>query len=248
MTRSLSLLATLLLVTPYGSAVWGDESVDFSDVEKSVRQAFPKTPITSIRPTPIEGLVEIVAGKNVLYADPTGRYLVLGSIYDMHTKTDLTAERKAAASSIAWESLPLDSAITYGGSGQQKLAVFFDPDCPWCKRFHEQLTALKDVEVYAILYPIAGRHPDTKSKAATILCSADPLKALDAVMAGGELPDSTDQACLSRATASIVQVEAFARSNNIQGTPTLVAPDGRMRPGFMPAEQLKTWLANTPQG
>jgi len=252
MKKLFSIALTLLIASTSGFAA-SNEIVDFSAVEKTVRKALPNTKITSIQPAPVEGLVEIIAGNNVLYADPTGQYLVVGSIYDMHTATDLTAERKSEATlssqkPVSWDSLPLDTAVKYGGSGTQKLAVFFDPDCPWCKKIHDQLSALTDVEVYAIMYPVEGLHPNAKSKAAAILCSADPLKSLDAVMVGKALPDNTDQACLTKTTTAISQVEAFARDNNIHGTPTLVAPDGRVRPGFIQAEQLKAWLYAAKQG
>ena len=246
-------IAFTLLITSTSSFAANDEAVDFSAVEKTVRKALPNTKITAIQPAPVKGLVEIVAGSNVLYADPTGQYLVVGSIYDMHTVTDLTAERKSQAAissqkKVSWETLPLDTAVKYSGSGPQKLAVFFDPDCPWCKKFHDQLSALKDVEVFAIMYPVEGLHPNAKSKAAAILCSADPLKSLDVVMSGKALPDNADPTCLSKTTTAISQVEAFARDNNIHGTPTLVAPDGRVRPGFIQAEQLKAWLDAAKQG
>lgn len=251
--KKLFSIALTFLIASTSSFAASAESADFSAVEKTVRKALPNTKITSIQPAPIEGLVEIVAGSNVLYSDPTGQYLVVGSIYDMHTATDLTAERKSAAilssqKTVAWENLPLDTAVKYGGSGPQKLAVFFDPDCTWCKKLHDQLLALKDVEVYAIMFPVEGLHPNAKGKAAAILCSADPLRSLDAVMSGNALPDNGDSSCLSKATTAISQVEAFARDNNIHGTPTLVAPDGRVRPGYIQTEQLKAWLNAAKQG
>ena len=258
MKRILGIAFTLLMTSTSDFALSG-ETVNFSAVEKTVRKALPNTQITSIQPAPVEGLVEIVAGSNVLYSDPSGQYLVVGSIYNMYTATDLTAERKSQAAlssqkKVSWDSLPLDTAVKYGGSGPQKLAVFFDPDCPWCKKLHDQLSALKDVEVYAIMYPVGELHPKAKSKASIILCSADPLQALNTVMSGNALPDrpnhsnKLDQACLSKATTAISQVEAFARDHNIHGTPTLVAPDGRVRPGFIQAKQLKAWLNAAKQG
>jgi len=252
MKKLFSIVFTLLIASTSGFAA-SDETVDIIAVEKTVRKALPNTKITVIQPAPINGLVEIIAGNNVLYADPTGQFLVVGSIYDMHTATDLTAERKldvglSSQKTISWESLPLDTAVKYGGSGPRKLAVFFDPDCPWCKKLHNQLAALTDIEVYAIMYPVEGLHPNAKSKAVAILCSANPLQALDAAMAGRALPDNTDQTCLSKAATSLSHVEAFAHDHNIHGTPTLVAPDGRVRPGFIQAEQLKAWLDATKQG
>ena len=235
-----ALLATVLFTTS-GISVCG-ETFDAQAVEKTVRKALPNTQITTIQAAPIAGLVEIVAGKNVLYADPTGRYLVVGSIYDMHTTTDLTAERKAETSVIDWESLPLKTSVQYGGSGPQKLAVFFDPECGWCKKLHKQLTLLDDIEVYAIMYPVEGLSATSKRKAASILCSADPLKALDIVMTGKDLPSVSNPICLDKADKDISQVQTFARDHNIHGTPTLVAPDGRVRAGFMDERSLRAWL------
>lgn len=221
----------------------GDNNpLDMEAVEKTVRKALPNTQITDIQAAPIDGLVEIVAGRNVLYADPTGRYLVVGNIYDMHTATDLTAERKAETSALSWDSLPINTSVKYGGSGSQKLAVFFDPECGWCKKLHRQLASLEDVEVYAIMYPVEGLSPSSKSKAANILCADNPLEALDTVMAGKTLPNVSNKACLKNANTAISQVQAFARDNNIHGTPTLVAPDGRIRPGFMNEADLRQWL------
>ena len=235
-----ALLATVLFTTS-GISVCG-ETFDAKAVEKTVRKALPNTQITTIQALPITGLLEIIAGKNVLYADPTGRYLFVGSIYDMHTATDLTAERKAETSLIDWESLPLKTSVQYAGSGSQKLAVFFDPECGWCRKLHKQLTLLDDIDIYAIMYPVEGLSPTSKHKAASILCSADPLMALDKVMAGKILPIVSDSTCLDKADANISQVQTFARDKDIHGTPTLVAPDGRVRAGFMDEQSLRAWL------
>jgi thiol:disulfide interchange protein DsbC len=219
--------------------------IDRSAIEETISKALPNTKIDSVQLSVVPGLVEIVAGNNLFYFDPTGRYLVVGNIYDMRTATDLTAQRKRDFSQtpkIEWEDLPLESAVKYGGHGPSKLAVFFDPDCPWCKRLHEQLSAMDDVEVYAIMYPVESLHAGAKSKAAAILCHNDPLQALNTIMKGGELPAVIDQDCLARSSAAIDRVEAFARRHDIHGTPTLIAPDGRVRPGFLEAKPLKAWL------
>lgn len=221
------------------------DAIDRSAIEETIRKALPNTRIGSVKISAIPGLVEIVASGNILYSDPTGSYLVVGSIYDMRTATDLTAQRKrdvAPTVRIKWEDLPLETAVKYGGQGPGKLAVFFDPDCPWCKRLHEQLSALDHVEVYAIMYPVESLHAGAKNKAAAILCHADPLQALNMVMAGNDLPTVSDQTCLAHSKAAINRIEAFARSHGIHGTPTLVAPDGRVRPGFLQVKPLMAWL------
>jgi len=243
LTRHL-ICALLFFVT---GASMADEAANFSAIEKTVRKALPGTQIKTIQPAPIEGLVEIEAGPNILYADPNGRYLVVGNIYDMHTATDLTAERKSATPVIEWSQLPLDAAVKYSNSGSQKLAVFFDPDCGWCRKLHDQLKTLNDVEIFAIMYPVEGLHPSARSKAASILCASDPLNALDLALSNQTLPESTDAHCLKNADEAITQVIEFTQAHNIHGTPTLVSTDGRVRPGFMRAQQLKDWLNQASQ-
>ena len=241
MKLTLSAFLAIVLLTTSGISVCG-EKLEIEAIEKTVRKALPNTQITDIQVAPIDGLVEIIAGRNVLYADPTGRYLVVGNIYDMHTATDLTAERKAQTSAVSWESLPINTSVKYGGSGTQRLAVFFDPECGWCKKLHQQFLSLKDVEVYAIMYPVEGLSPTSKNKAVNILCANNPLEALDSVMSGKALPNVSDKTCLNNANTAISKVQVFARDNNIHGTPTLVAPDGRIRPGFMNEADLRQWL------
>ena len=245
MIKPFHLICALLFIT--SSASIADEAIGFSAIEKTVRKALPNTQIKTIQPSPIEGLVEIEAGQNILYADPTGRYLVVGNIYDMHTATDLTAERKSTTPKIEWSQLPLDAAVKYRNSGSQKLAVFFDPDCGWCKKLHDQLKALDDVEIFNIMYPVEGLHPSARSKASSILCSNDPLAALDKTLAHQALPESNDQDCHKNADVAITQAIEFAQAHNIHGTPTLVSFDGRVRPGFMRTEQLKDWLNQASQ-
>lgn len=211
--------------------------------EAAVRRALPGTPIESVRPSPIPGLVEIVAGANLLYADTSGRWLVIGHLYDLDTATDVTAERTAAmVPRMVWEDLPLDAAVRYG-SGNQALAVFSDPDCPWCRKLHAELRALDGIEVHEIMYPLPALHPDAKAKAIAILCAADPAAALDRVMGGAPAPDGRgDPRCAARARAAVERAVAYGERVSIRGTPTLVAPDGRTRAGYLPAGEIAAWL------
>ena len=217
--------------------------------ESAVRRALPGTAIESVRPSPIPGLVEVVAGANLLYADTTGRWLVIGHLYDLDTATDVTAERIAATTPrIAWADLPLDAAVRYG-AGDLKLAVFSDPDCPWCRKLHSELRALRGVEVYEIMYPLPALHPDAKAKAIAILCAAEPPEALDRVMRGEPAPaESGDVECETRSRAAVERAMAYAERIAVRGTPTLVAPDGRTRSGYLPAEKLEAWLRETRNG
>lgn len=225
-------------ITPAGA----ESAQDFAAVEQTVRQAMPSTQIDAIAPAPIPGLVEVVAGQNVFYADTSGRWLVVGHLYDLKTARDATAERKAHAARIDWQALPLEAAVHYG-EGPLKLAIFSDPDCPWCRKLHEALQHAEGIEVWEIMFPVPALHPAAHDKAVAILCQAQPAEALSQAMADKTMDDTPPAAdCVEQAQQRIDQAMAFGNAHGIQGTPTLIAADGRVHNGYLPLDQLKAWL------
>lgn len=62
-------------------------------VRDALKARLPKTPVSAIDCAKVRGLCEITAGANLFYVDPAARYLIIGRIYDMETRQDLTAAR-----------------------------------------------------------------------------------------------------------------------------------------------------------
>ncbi|MCW2351788.1 DsbC family protein [Sphingobium sp. B12D2B] len=58
-----------------------------------LKTRLPKTPLTKVDCEKIEGLCEITAGANLFYVNHGARYLMIGRVYDMETRQDLTAAR-----------------------------------------------------------------------------------------------------------------------------------------------------------
>ncbi len=215
-------------------------------VNRAIKRALPNTPIHSIRPSGIPGLFEIVAGKNLFYIDSSGRHLVFGEIYDLESATNITAERFGSMKqvpTISWGDLPMDAAVHYGRSVDGlKLAVFSDPDCPYCRKLTRALQQVDDIEVSEIMFPVTALHSEARSKAAAILCADDPASALGAAVSGRAVDTPDSDACVQEASKKVDRAVAFGRKHGINGTPTLIAPDGRVHSGFMPPEKIKSWL------
>ena len=59
----------------------------------------------------------------------------------------------------------------------QKVAVFTDPDCPFCVKLHRELKKLvtrnRDVTIYVKMFPLK-MHPKAHDKARVILPITDP--------------------------------------------------------------------------
>jgi hypothetical protein len=63
----------------------------------------------------------------------------------------------AKLNEVKFDNLPFENAIKFvKGNGSRKLAVFSDPECPFCKKFEQELTKVDNITVYIFPYPIAG--------------------------------------------------------------------------------------------
>lgn len=68
---------------------------------------------------------------------------------------DLTRARVDELASIRFADLPLKMAIkTVKGDGKRVMAVFEDPNCPYCRKLHETMRGIDNVTVYTFLLNI----------------------------------------------------------------------------------------------
>jgi thiol:disulfide interchange protein DsbC len=203
----------------------------------TLRQRYPATVFTRVRSTPIRGLYEVVLGRSVAYTAEDGRYFVFGHLFDLATQRDLTVANAPPPTPVDFAALPLVDAIkTVRGTGRRALAVFSDPDCPYCRELEAQLTALDDATVYTFLLPLASLHPQATVKAIAVWCARDRPRAWRSVVLERKtLPFKTCPHPIERNLA-------LAEKLQVRGTPTLIAADGRMTAGVMSAAELAAWL------
>ena len=64
-----------------------------AEVTNLLKTRLPKTPLTQVNCEKVRGLCEVTAGSNLFYVDAGARYLIIGRVYDMETRQDLTAAR-----------------------------------------------------------------------------------------------------------------------------------------------------------
>src|SRR3546814_16257170 len=61
-----------------------------STVRAALMARLPKTPIIGLACEGFGGLCEVVSGNTLFYVDETARYLMVGRLYDMETRRDVT--------------------------------------------------------------------------------------------------------------------------------------------------------------
>jgi len=231
------LLLVVLMLLPMSLYAADDPNVA-PKIAEQIRAQIKDLKIDAVRRSPIAGLYEVQAGSNIFYVDRTGRHLIAnGHVFDTSTKQDLTALRIEQMNKIDWGVLPLDKAIVSGDPKGAEMAVFTDPDCPYCLKLEETLKDIKGVKVYTFLMPLKQLHPDATRKSEAIWCSKDQHTALTQVMLDHK--PITGGGC----ETPLADIAVLAASLNIHGTPTIISRDGRKRSGAMPAAQLKAWLA-----
>src|SRR3989344_8289394 len=125
----------ILLVTLFSSGALADEA----SLRKAIEATYPKMRVESITKTPYAGLYEVFLGGQIVYTDEKFSFLIAeGRLVDPKTKRDITGERMDELTKVAFASLPSDQAIKIvKGNGSRKLAVFSDPDCPYCKQLEQ---------------------------------------------------------------------------------------------------------------
>lgn len=213
-------------------------SIDQTSVIRSnLRNNLPDLVIDRILPLPVPGIYEIDSGRKVFYVDSTGKYAFVGNLLDLSSKTNLTEPRVRDLSYIDWRNLPIELAIRrIIGKGQHRIAIFTDPDCPFCKRLeNETIPKLDNVTIYYYLFPLPI-HTRAADDAKRILCAENPGQVFESYMAQGR-PLPKNSQCNNAAKLAKMQ-EIGNNIVQVSGTPTIILPNGKIISGLIPADYL----------
>ena len=236
--RILTLLSCVLLLLS------GVACADEASIRAEFSKKYPQATIESITKTPYLGLYEMLVDGEVFYTDTDFSYLIVGSIIETKTRTNLTdarlreiEDKKLKAMAFPFDQFPLELAIKrVKGDGSRKVAIFSDPDCPFCRKLEKEIEKVTDVTMYIFLFPIEQLHPKAPEVSRAIWCASDRLKAWDEYMLKGAAPKS------AKSENPVDKIVTFGQSKKINGTPTIFFADGKRVPGAIPLERFEELL------
>ncbi|QJP73457.1 DsbC family protein [Burkholderia glumae] len=233
-------IAALVLATAaatLGCTAQADQTTD--KLKATLQARLGDATVKSITKSPIPGLYEVNLGSQIVYSDAAGDYVLLGELVDTKSRKNLTEARMAEINKVDFASLPLGNAIkVVKGNGARKIAVFSDPNCPYCKRFESTLQSMDNVTVYTFLYPVLT--PDSTVKSKAIWCASDRAKSWEGWMINHQPPAGAGNCD----TTALEKNLALGRSLNVRGTPTIYLADGTRLPGAVSADELNNALAS----
>ena len=193
---------------------------------------------------PFPGIWEVDVARDgmtyPIYLDYSLKYLFNGQFIRLGDMSNLTGERYTDLNRVDVASIPVKDAIRVGNaSAKKKVIVLSDPTCPYCVKLHGEIrkAVTKDADVAFLVMPYPRNRNDkaTYRKCLAVVCSKSE-KLLDDAYAGKELPEASCK------TDAVNETMRLAERLKIQGTPTMILPDGRMVSGYMEAEALLALL------
>ncbi|MGC9194622.1 MAG: DsbC family protein [Syntrophobacteraceae bacterium] len=240
-----TLLALVLAVLMFPGFLWADNGLTKVENLPVVKGVFSKK-VKVVAVKDMGDIYEIVAqrqngGKRILYATKDGKYLLLGGNLLDKNKVNLTQLSQEQVDMVDLSTIALQDALKMKkGNGAKMLIMFADVDCPFCRRAYEWLKTQTNYTLYVFFYPLSI-HPQSQAHTIGILCSQNPLAALDQVMSGRNF---TPLSCRAGA-AMLAKQKAVAYRVGVDGTPLFLTDAGTRIVGFQ-VQKLQTYLKNYP--
>lgn len=236
------ILSMVLVVVSMSCFAVSDATI--KTIQSQLKSTLPMVKIDKISDTPIQNIYEVTSMHKIFYVDGSGRYALIGNLVDLSTKTNLTQLAVESISIVSWNELPLKIAIQKViGNGKRKIAVFTDPDCPFCKRLEQETVPnLKNVTIYYFLFPLSSIHANAISDSQKILCSETPEATFTNWMKDNKsLPANT------KCNNAKILKDMLDTGNKIgvEQTPTIILTDGKVIPGLIPADYLNQLIADS---
>ncbi|MEL0637978.1 thioredoxin fold domain-containing protein [Marinomonas sp. TI.3.20] len=206
---------------------------DKAEVSASIKQALPQYQIENVELHSGSGLYTVTLKDGpTLHVTANGKYFVAGDMYRVEGAAVENESEKAKLAKI--ETLPASQMIVFKAADEKAhITVFTDVDCAYCRMLHKEVPKLNEmgITVRYLAYPRAGIGSGVYKKMVSVWCSDDPKAWLTKAMEGNDVPENT---CVN----PIADDYNLGNSIGVRGTPSIVLGNGKLIPGYLPADSL----------
>lgn len=270
----MKLKVALLAMVAFGgaaTAVYAADRLEPTRVSALLKARLPKTQVSAIDCDKVAGLCEVVAGKTLFYVDGSARYLIVGRVYDMESRQDLTAAKLlemnpdmllggAAKAGVEEEETPVAQLANAAAPSRaapppaaaQKVDLSKLPATGaivWGNPSGAPVTIFTDLHCgfcRALANELEQMNVRVIERPISTLGTRDLSNrvycAKDKPRALRAAYAGAEVAPASCDTSGLDANENFARTHGFSGTPVLVRSDGTVLEGYRPRAVLETWL------
>ncbi len=233
MRTALMSLIGIAVVYGHFSVAFADDS-DEEKLRNALKVILPDVEVTSVSPSPVNGLYEIMLGPEVVYMTADGRYVMRGDLLDLKQRRNLSEEKRAQGRINVLNSMALDDMIEFAPMDTKyTVYVFTDVDCTYCRKLHREMSVLNanGIAVRYLAFPRAGIGSSTYKKMVSVWCADDRNKALTDAKAGRAIETKSCE-------APVKEQYELGQLMGVRGTPAIVLETGQELPGYVPAKEL----------
>jgi thiol:disulfide interchange protein DsbC len=200
-------------------------------------------PVEQVRETPMSGIFEVrLETGETFYSDAEGHYFLVGDLYENADAglVNLTERGRNDERAQQLARVPDSERVIFRGTGESraKLVIFTDTSCPYCRQLHEEVPRLNElgIEVHYLAFPRTGMEGEAARVMQQVWCADNRTEAMTAAKRQQALSGPKD------CDNPVEEQYHLGMALGVQGTPAIILPDGRLVPGYVPAERLAAML------
>jgi thiol:disulfide interchange protein DsbC len=201
-------------------------------VKTNLSKQHPKLKIENIQTTEMKGIYSGSMDGQVVYLAEDAQHVLVGSMFRLADQKNLTKDLVLKQNSIDWKKLPLQDAVkSVRGNGKRQIAIFSDPNCPYCKQLETEINKLNDFTIYTFIYPIKTQSIAVSKQ---VFCEKDPALAWSNLISKGIQP-SSNKSCANPIERNL----SLGKSLGLNGTPALIFSNGFKVMGVRSAQEIE---------
>ncbi|MEJ2455200.1 MAG: DsbC family protein [Candidatus Thiodiazotropha sp.] len=231
-------VALSLVVTTTVTAAPTKQNAEIDKVRESMSKLLSGNQVTSVNPSPIPGVYEVLVGPQLYYVSADGKYLLTGKLYDIDSREDLTSPKVAQVKADMIDKVSEQDMIIFAPEKyDHTVTVFTDIDCGYCRKLHSEIKQYNDrgIRVRYLMFPRAGIGSPSYKKAVNVFCAEDRNTALTQAKAGKQIEEKECENPVAREYA-------LGQALGVTGTPAIFLENGELVPGYVPADRMAAML------
>ena len=235
------LILIIIYIFPFHSSYSNEDTINF--LKKKMDNIFPTIKYDKIKKTPIKNIYEIHYGGEIIYITKDGKYIFeSGNLQKVeiddgkYVFINLTEISSSEGRKNLLDNIPDEKLFVYGKNKENYINVVTDIDCPYCRKFHQDIPIyLKNgIKVRYLVYAIKT---SSKRNIVSAWCADDKSEAFTMLKNEENIEKKN---CAN----PVEEHQELISSVGISSTPSIFLPSGSLIQGYMSPEEVIQKIKN----